>query len=74
MIYTFKVHSAAAQAEPLETTHCAHGADVLGHAKALIEKYPHCGGVEVLMLGARLFFMPPPLAADCAESSEAATG
>ncbi len=71
MIYTFKVHSTAAQAEPLETTHCAHGADVLGHAKALIGKYPHCAGVEVLMLGSRLFFMPPPPEAD---SSEAATG
>lgn len=71
MIYTFKVHSPAAQAEPLETTHCAHGADVLGHAKALIQKHPHCGGVEVLMLGSRLFFMPPPHEAD---SSEAAPG
>ena len=58
MIYTFKVHAADA-GEPLETTHCAHGADVLEQAKALIEKHPHCGGVEVLMLGSRLFFMPP---------------
>ena len=59
MIYTFKVlTSAEGQDEPLETTHCAHGADVLAHAKALIAKHPHCGGVEVLMLGARLFFMP----------------
>lgn len=60
MIYTFKVHAASVEDEPLETTHCAHGADVLGHAKALIEKYPDCAGVEVLMLGSRLFFMPPP--------------
>lgn len=58
MIYTFKVHATRSE-EPLETTHCAHGADVLGHAKALIEKYPDCAGVEVLMLGSRLFFMPP---------------
>ena len=58
MIYTFKVHSAACEQEPLETTHCANGADVLAHAKALIEKHPHCSGVEVLMLGSRLFFMP----------------
>ena len=58
MIYTFKVHAPRSE-EPLETTHCAHGADVLGHAKALIEKYPDCAGVEVLMLGSRLFFMPP---------------
>lgn len=57
MIYTFKVHGARSE-EPLETTHCAHGADVLGHAKALIEKHPECLGVEVLMLGSRLFFMP----------------
>jgi hypothetical protein len=71
MIYTFKVHSAHAQAEPLETTHCAHGADVLAQAKALIDKHPHCAGVEVLMLGARLFFMPPPSGA---EASAAATG
>ncbi len=58
MIYTFKVYGPA-EDEPLETTHCAHGADVLGHAKALIEKYPDCAGVEVLTLGSRLFFMPP---------------
>ena len=59
MIYTFKVLTAAeGHNEPLETTHCAHGADVLGHAKALIAKHPDCGGVEVLMLGSRLFFMP----------------
>jgi hypothetical protein len=59
MIYTFKVLKAAeGQDEPLETTHCAHGADVLGQAKALMEKHPDCSGVEVLMLGARLFFMP----------------
>ncbi len=58
MIYTFKVHATRSE-EPLETTHCAHGADVLGQAKALIEKYPDCSGVEVLMLGSRLFFMPP---------------
>ena len=58
MIYTFKVHAARSEAL-LETTHCAHGADVLGQAKALIEKYPDCEGVEVLMLGSRLFFMPP---------------
>jgi hypothetical protein len=25
----------------------------------LIQKYPECAGVEVLMLGSRLFFMPP---------------
>ncbi len=58
MIYTFKVHATRSE-EPLETTHCAHGSDVLGQAKALIEKYPECAGVEVLMLGSRLFFMPP---------------
>lgn len=57
MIYTFKVHAAGSE-DLLETTHCAHGADVLGHAKALLEKYPECSGVEVLMLGSRLFFMP----------------
>lgn len=70
MIYTFKVHASAPQTEPLETTHCAHGADVLGHAKALIRKHPQCGGVEVLLLGSRLFFMPPPPQA--ADPSEAA--
>jgi hypothetical protein len=58
MIYTFKVHAPRSE-EPLETTHCAHGSDVLGQAKALILKYPECAGVEVLMLGSRLFFMPP---------------
>ena len=62
MIYTFKVHAALPDREPLETTHCAHGADVLGEAKALIEKHPDCGGVEVLRLGARRFFRPPPTA------------
>jgi hypothetical protein len=58
MIYTFKVLPPDAIGEPLETTHCANGADVLGRAKTLIGKHPDCGGVEVLMLGARLFFMP----------------
>ena len=58
MIYTFKVHAPHSEAF-LETTQCAHGADVLGQAKALVEKYPNCSGVEVLMLGSRLFFMPP---------------
>ena len=58
MIYTFKVHAADKTPEPLETTHCAHGADVLSQAKALIEKHPDCEGVEVLVLGARLFFIP----------------
>ncbi len=62
MIYTFKVHALRSE-ELLETTHCAHGSDVLGQAKALIQKYPDCSGVEVLMLGSRLFFMPPPLQA-----------
>jgi hypothetical protein len=71
MIYTFKVHAAAVEDEPLETTHCAHGGDVLSQAKALIEKYPQCAGVEVLMLGARLFFMPPHGAP---EASAAVTG
>ncbi len=66
MIYTFKVlMTAEGQDEPLETAHCVHGADVLGHAKALIEKHPNCGGVEVLMLGARLFFMPQASATSC---------
>ena len=75
MIYTFKVHPPAAQTEPLETTHCAHGADVLAQAKALIQQYPQCSGVEVLMLGSRLFFMPPPPAAEAlSEANEAATG
>jgi hypothetical protein len=76
MIYTFKVHALAPLAEPLETTHCASGADVLGHAKALIQKHPHCAGVEVLMLGSRLFFMPPPPEAEACEvqASEAVTG
>jgi hypothetical protein len=74
MIYTFKVHAAADPDELLETTHCAHGADVLGLAKVLIEKYPDCGGVEVLMLGSRLFFMPPSLApASHTQSSQAHT-
>ena len=58
MIYTFKVHAADAPPELLETTHCAHGADVMGQAKALIDKYPACQGVEVLVLGSRLFFIP----------------
>jgi hypothetical protein len=58
MIYTFKVHGGDAAREPLETTHCAHGADVLSQAKALIAKYPACEGVEVLVLGSRLFFIP----------------
>jgi hypothetical protein len=58
MIYTFKVLPADTAQEPLETTHCAHGADVLDQAKTLIRKHPDCGGVEVLMLGSRLFFMP----------------
>jgi hypothetical protein len=60
MIYTFKVHGPAPSQEPLEVTHCAHGADVLAQARALIEKHPACGGVEVLILGARLFFLPRP--------------
>jgi hypothetical protein len=59
MIYTFKVLALDANDESLETTHCVHGADVLSQAKALIDKHPQCGGVEVLVLGARLFFMPP---------------
>ena len=59
MIYTFNVLANADGAhEPLETTHCAHGADVLGQAKALLAKHPDSAGVEVLMLGSRLFFMP----------------
>jgi hypothetical protein len=58
MIYTFKVHASADEGDLLETTHCAHGSDVLGQARALIEKHPQCIGVEVLMLGSRLFFMP----------------
>jgi hypothetical protein len=58
MIYTFKVHAAPAAPEPLETTHCAHGTDVLSQAKALIAKHPACEGVEVLVLGSRLFFIP----------------
>jgi hypothetical protein len=60
MIYTFKVHAADAAREPLETTHCAHGGDVLSQAKALMAKYPACEGVEVLVLGSRLFFIPQP--------------
>jgi hypothetical protein len=60
MIYTFKVHPADAEDTLLETTHYAHGVDVMGQAQALIEKHPGCGGVEVLMLGARLFFLPRP--------------
>ena len=59
MIYTFKVLPPDTSAEPLETTHCAHGSDVLSQAKALISKHPDCGGVEVSMLGSRLFLMPP---------------
>lgn len=59
MIYTFKVLADAdAPHEPLETTHCAHGADVLGQAQALLAKHPQSVGVEVLILGSRLFFMP----------------
>ncbi len=58
MIYTFKVHPPAIDGDPLEITHCAHGEDVVGHARALIDKHPYCGGVEVLLLGARLFFLP----------------
>jgi hypothetical protein len=58
MIYTFKVHAAEADRDPLETTHCANGADVMEQAKALVEKHPGCGGVEVLMLGSRLFYIP----------------
>jgi hypothetical protein len=60
MIYTFKVHPADPEDDLLETTHCAHGGDVMSQAKALIAKHPGCGGVEVLMLGSRLFFMPSP--------------
>jgi hypothetical protein len=60
MIYTFKVHAPDGGPEPLETTHSAHGADVLAQAKALVGKYPGCGGVEVLLLGSRLFFIPHP--------------
>ncbi len=60
MIYTFKVHASDAALEPLETTHVAHGADVLAQAKTLLGKYPGCKGVEVLMLGSRLFFIPYP--------------
>jgi hypothetical protein len=58
MIYTFKVHASAADGGLLETAFCTHGADVLRQAKALIEKHPDCEGVEVLMLGSQLFFMP----------------
>jgi hypothetical protein len=47
------------QDDPIETTHCANGADVLALAQALIDKHPDCGGVEVLMPGSRLFFMLP---------------
>lgn len=66
MIYTFKVHGPPPEEEPLEVTHCAHGSDVLGHARALIEKHPVCAGVEVLVLGSRLFFLPRGREADCA--------
>jgi hypothetical protein len=71
MIYTFKVLAAGAAREPLETTHCAHGGDVLGQAKALIAKYPACEGVEVLVLGSRLFFIPGQ---SSAEASSAGPG
>jgi hypothetical protein len=60
MIYTFKVHAADSHDDILETTHCAHGGDVMSQARALMDKHPGCGGVEVLMLGSRLFFMPSP--------------
>jgi hypothetical protein len=68
MIYTFKVHAAFAAEEPLEVTHFAHGGDVLQQARTLIDKHPDCGGVEVLLLGSRLFFVPKPEA----EAGEAA--
>ena len=68
MIYTFKVHASVAHGELLETTYCTHGADVLRQAKALIEKHPDCEGVEVLMLGSQLFFMPHAAAEGSAAS------
>jgi hypothetical protein len=66
MIYTFKVLGPRSDGEPLEVTHCAHGSDVLGQARELIDNHPGCEGVEVLMLGSRLFFLPRMTPADCA--------
>ncbi len=62
MIYTFKVASDAGA--PLATVHHAHGVDVIRQAHDLMEKYPACAGVEVLLLQTRLFFLenPPPAA------------
>lgn len=59
MIYTFKVASKLDTIGdcPLETVHQAHGVDVMKHARDLIQKYPGCAGVEVLLLQTRLFYM-----------------
>ncbi len=59
MIYTFKVASKLDTTGdyPLETVHQAHGVDVMKHARDLIQKYPGCAGVEVLLLQTRLFYM-----------------
>jgi len=46
MIYTFKVHASESDREPLETTTARTGRRA-GQAKALMERYPECGGVEV---------------------------
>lgn len=59
MIYTFKVASRIDTTgdDPLETMHQAHGADVMKYARELIQKYPDCAGVEVLLLQTRLFYL-----------------
>jgi hypothetical protein len=59
MIYTFKVASKLDTTgdHPLETVHQAHGEDVMKLAHDLIEKYPQCAGVEVLLLQTRLFYL-----------------
>ena len=65
MIYTFKVASKKDTTgdDPLETVHQAHGADVMKLAHDLIELYPDCAGVEVLLLQTRLFYLENTAAA-----------
>jgi hypothetical protein len=58
MIYTFNVRSRDSRAEPLETVHHAHGVNVMDQARALLDRYPECDGVEVMLLETRLFYMP----------------
>jgi hypothetical protein len=58
MIYTFNVRAQRGVGrDPIATVHHAHGVDVMGQARALMEQHPDCDGVEVMLLETRLFYL-----------------